>query len=179
MSRRKKKKQNASKWLMLLLVLITIAAVCVTIWALFFRNEKKDLTPDYAPVQTEENAQELPDDSDEKLEVPEGGGSVSLSYSNAVTIKLSEENAELYFANPGKSNQDIVLQIVVQDTIIVQSGTLKPGNQVTSLKLLEGAAKQLSVGGYEGKFVLLYYSPENGEKAVVNTEIPVSITVVE
>ena len=70
-----------------------------------------------------------------------------------------------------------MLQIVVQDEIIVQSGLLKPGNQVTALELLDGAAGKLSAGGYEGKFAVLYYDPDTGEKAVVNTEIPVTITV--
>lgn len=135
------------------------------------------LAPDYAPQEEEQHAETIPNDDGEKMEQPDGGGSVSLSYSREVTIALGEETAKLYFANPGKSNQDIVLQLVVQDQVILQSGTLKPGNQVTSLELLNGAAKMLSEGGYEGKFVVLYYHPETGEKAVVNTEIPVSITV--
>ena len=83
------------------------------------------------------------------------------------------------FANPGKSLQDMVVQIVIDETVIVQSGTLKPGNQVTTLNLLDGAEKQLQPGGYDGKFVVFYYDPDSGEKAVVNTEIPITITVQE
>lgn len=170
-------KKDNSKKLILILAIVTVIALSVTIWALFFRDSGPTLAPDYAPQQEEQNAEIIPNDDSEKMDQPDGGGSVSLSYSREVTIELSEETAKLYFANPGKSNQDIVLQIVVQDQVIVQSGTLKPGNQVTSLELLNGAAKMLSEGGYEGKFVVLYYHPETGEKAVVNTEIPVSITV--
>lgn len=83
------------------------------------------------------------------------------------------------FVNPGKSNQDMVIQIVIQDTVVVQSGTLEAGNQVKTLDLLEGMEKKLAPGGYEGKFVVFYYSQENGEKAIVNTDIPVEITVQE
>ena len=166
--------------LILILLLITIAAMCVTVWALFFRDSggQQTLTPDYAPQKQEQNAETIPDDSGEKMEKPEGGGSVSLTYSNNVTIDLSDKAASLYFANPGKSNQDMVLQIVIQDTIILQSGTLAPGHQVKLLNLLEGAETMLQPGGYEGKFIVLYYDQESGEKAMVNTEIPVSITVV-
>lgn len=174
-----KKGQNKSKWLILLLLLITLIAVCVTVWALFFRGPSVTLAPDYAPVETEQNAESIPDDTGEQVKSEQGGGSVSLSYSNEVTIDLSDKTASLYFANPGKSNQDMVIQIVIQDTVIVQSGTLTPGNQVTSLNLLDGAHKQLAAGGYDGKFVILYYNQETGEKAVVNTEIPISITVNE
>lgn len=172
-------KQNNSKYLILLLLLITLVAVCVTVWALFFRDTRPVLAPDYAPQETEAYAEPIPDDDDEKLDQPEGGGSVSLTYAREVYIDLNAKTASLLFANPGKSNQDMVLQLIIQDVVIVQSGTLTPGNQVTTLDLLDGADKQLSAGVYEGKFNVLYYHPETGEKAIVNTEIPVTITVAE
>ena len=173
------KKRNKAAIIVIILALITVAAVCVTIWALFFRDSGSQvLTPDYAPQQQEQNAETIPDDSGEKMESPEGGGSVSLTYSNQVTIDLSDKAASLYFANPGKSNQDMVVQISIQDTIILQSGTLAPGHQVKLLNLLEGAEKMLQPGGYEGKFIVLYYDQTSGEKAMVNTEIPVTINVV-
>ena len=171
-------KKNKTTLLILLLLLITLSAVCVTVWALFFRDSGPALAPDYAPQEMEQNAESIPNDSDEKMAKPEGGGSVSLTYSNKVTIDLSDKAAALYFANPGKSNQDMVIQITIQDTVIVQSGTLVPGQQVKLLDLLEGAEMQLSAGGYEGKFVVLYYDPISGEKSMVNTEIPVTINVV-
>lgn len=170
-------KKSKPNLLIPILLLITVIAIYVTVWALFFRDSGPTLVPDYAPQEEEQNAETIPGDTGEKLENPEGGGSVSLTYSRDVTIDLSDETATLLFANPGKSNQDMVLQIVIQDTVIVQSGTLKPGNQVTTLDLMDGAAKKLSAGSYEGNFNVLYYNPETGEKAIVNTEIPITITV--
>lgn len=41
------------------------------------------------------------------------------------------------------------------------------------------AAAQLTPGGYNGNFVVLYYQPDTHEKTIVNTEIPVNITVVQ
>ena len=170
---------NKSRLLNSLLLLITAAAVATTVWAVFFREPETTLTPDYAPQETEPNAEAIPNDSGEKMESEKGGGSVSLTYSNQVEIDLGEEAALLFFANPGKSNQSIVLQIVIQDEVIVQSGALMPGNQVKQLDLLSGAAAKLSPGGYDGLFVILYYDQVTGEKAVVNTEIPIHITVHE
>ena len=174
------KKMNKTTIVVAVLALITVAAVCITVWALFFRDSggQQVLAPDYAPQQKEENAETIPDDTGEKMENPEGGGAVSLTYSNEVKIDISDKAAAVYFANPGKSNQDMVLQVVIQDTVILQSGTLKPGNQVKLLNLLEGAEKMLQPGGYEGKFVVLYYDPISGEKSMVNTEIPITINVV-
>ena len=177
-------KANKSTIIIAILAVITVAALCVTMWALFLRepsagdDDKVILNPDYAPQKQEQNAETIPDDTGEKMENPEGGGAVSLTYSNEVTIDLSDKAAAIYFANPGKSNQDMVIQIAIQDTIILQSGTLSPGNQVKLLNLLEGAEDMLQPGGYEGKFIVLYYDLTSGEKSMVNTEIPVTINVV-
>ncbi len=169
-------KHQQQKMLILGLAAVSVICLGVAVWALFFR-EKTVLTPDYAPPKEEVNAETIPDDEGGKLEQPEGGGSVSLTYSRDVSIKLGEKQAGLLFANPGKSNQNMVLQIVIQETIVAQSGTLKPGNQLQKLDLLAGADKQLTEGVYEGNFNVLYYDPETGERAIVNTEIPITITV--
>lgn len=177
--RKRRRRRNRMNPLIPILLCITFVAVGITVWALFFRESSSPtLTPDYAPHEMEQNAEAIPDDNGDKMENPEGGGSVSLTYSNKVTIDLSDKAASLYFANPGKSNQDIVVQITIQDTIILQSGTLVPGQQVKLLDLLEGAEDMLQPGGYEGKFIVLYYDQTSGEKAMVNTEIPITINVV-
>ena len=174
--------QNENKrkrLLILILLFITIIAVGVSIWAIWFRDTASVLAPDYAPQQIEENAEPIGDDNDEKLSQPEGGGAVSLTYSKEVSISLADKTASLVFANPTKSNQDIVIQLMINDTVILQSGRLTPGNRVAALNLLDGAEKRLAAGGYNGKFVVLYYDRTSGEKAMVNTEIPVTVTVTE
>lgn len=173
------KKQKRMKIMIAVLALITVAAVSVSVWALFFRGASVVLTPDYAPQEEEKNAVAIENDTKDKMEAEEGGGAVSLTYGSNVSIILSNKTATLLFANPGKSTQDMVVQVVIQDTVLVQSGRLTPGNQVTTLDLLDGVADMLSPGGYEGKFVVLYYNRDSGEKAIVNTEIPVTISVVE
>lgn len=172
-----------SKPLILIVVLmavVTVAAICVTVWALFFRGPSIILTPDYAPRDEENHAVPIPDDTGgETMEADEGGGAVSITYGSNVSVILSNKTVALLFANPGKSTQDMVVQVVIQDTVIVQSGRLTPGHRVTTLDLLDGADKMLSPGGYEGKLVVLYYDRESGEKAMINTEIPITISVVE
>ena len=127
----------------------------------------------------EQHAEDIPNDTGDKLDKPEGGGSVSLTYSNLVNIDLGEMHASLLFANPGKSNQDMVLQLVIQDTVILQTGRLIPGNQITKLNMTADATAMLAPGGYEGEFLVSYYDPSTGEKAIVNTRIPVSVTVTD
>jgi hypothetical protein len=164
-------------WVIRVLVLVTVTAVGITIWSLFFRKETTPIAPDYAPREEEVAAKPIPNEGDTKLDAPENGSAVSLTYSDQVTLDLSEESATLMFANPSRSKQDMLLQIIVHDTIVVQSGRILPGNQVTELELLSGVVEKLSPGGYDGSFIISFYDPESREKALVNTEIPITITV--
>lgn len=167
--------EKRSKVLVAALAAVTCVSVCVALWALFGRGPTPVLPPDEAPA-AEENALPTGDDSGEKMDQPEGGGAVNITYSNQVSISLSEGTAQLFFSNPSRSNQSMVLEIVIQGTTVVQSGTLAPGNQVETLPLLDAA--KLSPGGYEGKFHVVFYD-EDGRQAMLNTEIPISITVTE
>lgn len=164
-----------SKLLVSALAAVTCVSICIALWALFGRDPTPALPPDALPA-AEENAVPTGDDSGEKMDQPEGGGAVNLTYSDQVAISLSEGRAELFFSNPSRSNQSMVLEIVIQGTTVVRSGTLAPGNQVETLPLLDAA--QLSPGGYEGKFHVMFYG-EDGRQAILNTEIPISITVTE
>lgn len=176
----KKKNNHLLVILIIILLAVTLTAVGITVWALFFRTRQPDiLAPDYAPQEVEENAEPLEEDSTEKLDAPDGGGAVTLMYQNGVSVDLSEGTASFMYGNPGESTVNVVLQIVIQDRLIAQSGRLEPGSQVTLLNLAEGAAEQLEPGGYEGKYVLSFYDPDTGEKSAFDTEIPVSVTVAE
>ena len=159
------------------LLAVTVLATTIAFKALSKDDASQALSPDYAPRNKEANAEPYDDGNSNKLEAPEGGGSVGLTYSTNVEIDLASSKASLFFANPYKSTQDMLVQIVIQDTVVVQSDVLAPGNQIKSLNLLEGAGSLLSQGVYEGKFVILYYDQESGEKAMVNTEIPLQIDV--
>ncbi len=170
------KSLNKQSVLVFLLLLITVCAVCVTVWTLFFRTPDAVLTPDHAPA-VEAHAQPIPGDTGKHENAQPGSGSVSLTYSNQVDIRLASQTAQLLFANPGRSNQDMVMELVIQDQIILRTGAIAPGNQVTELELVPKMAAKLIPGGYDGVFLIHFYDPVSGEKAIVTTEIPVSVTV--
>ena len=166
----KKKKKKLLIFLILFILLDIILLVVLL-------GTHTTLAPDYAPVNEEKYAEDIGDDGDKKLDQAEGGGAVSLTYSTDVDISLDKKLATLFFANPSKSNQDMVLQIVVHDVVVAQSGTISPGKQIGKMDLLSSGARKLQAGGYDGKFVALYYQPDTHEKTIVNTDIPVKITV--
>ena len=166
----KKKKKKLLIFLILFILLDIILLVVLL-------GTHTTLAPDYAPVNEEKYAEDIGDDGDKKLDQAEGGGAVSLTYSTDVDISLDKKLATLFFANPSKSNQDMVLQIVVHDVVVAQSGTISPGKQIGKMDLLSTGARKQQAGGYDGKFVVLYYQPDTHEKTIVNTDIPVKITV--
>ena len=109
------------------------------------------------------------------MEQPPGGGAVNITYSNQVTISLSEQQGHLLMINPYRSNQSLSLELMSGEMMILQSGAILPGYQVESLPLLEGV--DLSPGNYTGKFKIRFYDTQTGKQALLNTDIPVSITV--
>lgn len=93
-------------------------------------------------------------------------------------IDLSDGVAKLYFANPKRSTQSIVLTLDIHDIEIAKSGAIPPGSQLGILELNE-AAKYLSEGEYEGKLKLSYYDQKTAELAVVTTELHIIAVVNE
>lgn len=141
------------------------------------------LDPDYPTISQEPNARPIESDStEERPTVNEGGGSVTISFMDSITYNPATGQLSLFYQNPGASTHNVVVQVILvrgeEEYLLSQSGILAPGYQVTNLQASEGAP-QLSPGGYEGKFRLLFYDPETGERSIVDTDIPCTVTVAE
>ena len=146
------KKPLKLKWLIPLMLLITVAAVAITVSILL--KPPTVQAPDFAPQSVDDNAHKMEDENTDKLETQEGGGAISLTYSTQVEVDLGDGQ---------------------QETLVAQSQLIPAGYALDSLELEEPVL--LTQGGYEGEFRVLSYDPDSGEKAVVNTVIPVDITV--
>lgn len=165
------------RWAMIVLILVSFMSISVSIWLLIHREPTEILAPDYAPQETEKNVETIPGDENKQADHKKNGGSVSLQYSDQLVIDLKTQTVHLFFANPGRSNQDMIIRLVIQDEVIVQSGVLPPAHRITVLNVPEDVAKKLLPGGYDGLLEILYYDTESGERAMVETEFPVRITV--
>ena len=166
--------------LIIILLLITILALCVTMWAVFFRDSGvPPISPDYPPQGTEQNQKPLEGDDGVKIESPSGGGAINVTFGTAVTVDLSEEKVTLLYQNPQTSNQNVAILIMIDDLVVAKSDQITPGYGVDTLPLEEYAKERLSVGGYNGELVIRAYNPETGEKAIVNAKGELNLTVVE
>lgn len=170
---------NKNKWLVPVLCIGIVLCMAVTIWALFFREGSKPITPDYPPQGTEQNQKPLEGDEGDKLESPSGGGAINVTYGTSVTVDLSDNKVTLLYANPQASNQNVAILIMIDDLVVAKSEQITPGYGVDTLTLEEYAKERLAVGGYNGELVIRAYNPETGEKAMVDTKGEITITVVE
>ena len=173
-------KEKKRKWLIILLCLLLAICIGVTVWALFFRESSTPpITPDYPPQGTEQNQKPLEGDEGDKLDSPEGGGAINVTYGTTVTVDLSENKVTLLYANPQASNQNVAILVMIDDLVVAKSDQITPGYGVDTLELEAYAKERLSVGGYDGELVIRAYDPETGEKAMVDTKGEVTVTVQE
>lgn len=171
----------------LLLLIPILLLVIRTGWFKPADDGKVVLAPDYPLIKDEPNSQPTEDDQ-QKFEVSENGGAVALNYSDKVEYDLSDQTVTLFFANPGSSTQAVVLQIIVyggvnvdtgkpEEYLLAESGILRPGYYVERLDADLESNVSLASGVYSGVMRVLFYNEDTGERAVVNTEIPVNISV--
>jgi hypothetical protein len=157
-----------------------LAAIGVILWGVFFRDQgAPPIPPDYPPQEIESNQKPLEGDEGGKLESPQGGGAINVTYSTEVTVDLSDGTVRVLYANPQASNQNVAILILVEDLVVARSELITPGHGVEELSLQEQARDRLAAGGYDGRLVVRAYHPETGEKAMIDTEGELRITVVE
>lgn len=171
-------KEKKNKFLLIILIFGIILCLLITIWALFFRTGDP-ISPDYPPQGTEGNQKPIEGDDSDKMESPEGGGAINVTYGTSVTVDLSDNTVSLYYANPNASNQNVALLIMIGDLVIAKTDLITPGNKVTELPLDSYAKSKLQVGGYNAVLTIRSYDPDSGEKAMVDTKGKITVTVQE
>lgn len=156
-----------------------VVCMAVTVWALFFRGGGEVITPDYPPQGTEAAQQPIEGDEGEKMDSPEGGGAINVTYSTEADVFLSAGSVALYYANPNASNQNVAILIMVDEMVVAKSELITPGNQITELVLEDYAKTKLQAGGYDAQLVIRAYDPESGEKAMIDTKGEITLNVQE
>lgn len=163
---------------------IALIGTTVAVVLLLTQNESPGggevLEPDYENIKPDDNAQTIPGETTgEASDTPQGGGSMNLVYSDQVLVSKESEKVSLYYQNPSSSSHSIVVQIIItrgdNQYLVAESGGINPGYMLTEMSLNEDI--QLTSGIYKGIMKLWFFDPDTGERAVVDTNIPVTITV--
>ena len=182
--------QRTRRDLRLAALLLLIPIILLVLRVGWFRpadDGKVVLAPDYPLIKDEPNSRPT-NDEQEKFTASQSGGAVALSYSDEVSYDMASGLVTLSFTNPGSSTQAMVLQIIVygganadtgkpDEYLLAESGILRPGYYVEQLTATPEEGVTMSTGVYSGVMRVLFYREDTGEKAIVNTDIPVNITV--
>ena len=163
-------------------VLLLLVLIIVLSWRVGTPEPVVVLEPDYAMVDIEPNRIPMADMGGEKLEASQNGGAVAISYSDNVIYDQGSEQLTLSYGNPYASTQSVILQVIVfgpdgSEYLVAESGVIPPGYRVETLDVTANESVSVSAGVYNGIFRLLFYNAETGERAIVNTEIPIKLIV--
>lgn len=146
-------------------------------------NDVPVLAPDHPLPDVDSNIQDIEDDNSgaPNANISEGGGSVSMIYSLECNIDLTDSSIDILFKNPSKSNHDVALELYIEKNdervLIAQSGRIPAGNMLRDMDLMPDTAI-LTEGVYEGVYKVIYYNPQTGERALVESDITdVEVTV--
>ena len=165
-SKRRKKSRKGS------LIVIGLLIVALSVLLVSYLSNK-DIY-----LKVDENAIKENDTSTDKMEVSNGGGAVSLEYSNQVAINKETEEVSLYLKNPSKSRENISLEIYIRenqnDKLIGESKMIPTGYSIKKLTLED---KNINNGEYEGYIKVFFYNEETNEKEIIDTKIKIEITV--
>ena len=104
-----KKKSSGKRQKNKICIIVLLIILLLGIGILVFLCVKGHKSDDFAP-KLDSTAEQM-EDTGEKMDAPEGGGAVSLTYSTAVTISMKDRTAQILFENPSKSTKDTVLQL--------------------------------------------------------------------
>lgn len=176
--------KNLVRLLSVILLVLIIIIILLLLRSCGASEGNTVLEPDYPTMSVDPGAEEIEDDPSPETPptVTQGGGSVTISFMDNITYTLSTGKLSLFYQNPGASTHNVVVQVILvrgeDEYLLAQSGIMEPGYQVTSLNV-DSNAPQLSEGGYEGKMRLRFYDRESGERAIVDTDIPCTVTVTQ
>lgn len=154
--------------------IVVLACMSVVCWNLLTTAPKgpTEIAPynplpqiDEAVVRIDEPVKQ-PVDNEQKI--------VRMRYTAAAVIDLSDGSIMIDMNNPNDSTQSMVLELYLAsdegNIKIAESGLIPSGYALPEMRMIENSAI-LSEGLYHGKFLLSYYSPSTGEKAIVDSWI--------
>ena len=113
-------------------------------------------------------------DEGDKAPSSGGGGSVTMEYTLTADLDLATNNIAMHFKNPSESNHGVSLDLYVLDGsksyLVASSGRINPGSGIFKMTYVRDYAI-LNPGAYNAMYVVHFYDPQTGEKALVQSNI--------
>ena len=164
--------------IILLGVLLGVALLALgsIVGVMLFGDEQPiPMTPNESYEQLDPGIEPFPEQPDQPVQqLPVGSRVASFVCEEQLRADLAGQVAELMFANPRRSEQNMVIEVTVREVTVARSGRIEPGYRITSLPLL--ADHTLTQGIYAAQIKIYLYDPTGGEQTM-QTSVPVTLTV--
>lgn len=137
-------------------------------------NPMPDKDPNLVPDDDPNGGGQTDDGAGEKTDIEEGGGSVSMIYTLEADLSLASSEIAMYFKNPSNSSHDVVLELYVmngEEPIYVSTSGRIPAGTGLFTMTFDPSKASLAMGSYEAQYRVLYYDPNSGERALVESVI--------
>ena len=164
--------------IILLGVLLGVALLALgsIVGVMLFGDEQPiPMTPDESYEQLDPGIEPFPEQPDQPVQqLPVGSHVASFVCEEQLRTDIAGQVVELMFANPRRSEQNMVIEVTVREVTVARSGRIEPGYRITSLSLL--ADHPLTQGIYAAQIKIYLYDPTGGEQTM-QTSVPVTLTV--
>lgn len=136
-----------------------------------------DTGKEYATIEVDPGQEKV---KEEKNVEKNGSNSVSFTFNKNVVISKSNGACILDFVNPSSDSNKIVIELQIvnragERVTIATSKAILPGYKLEALQLSDSAYDVLTGTETKGYVVLVPYDSKTEAKALVQTELPVSI----
>lgn len=138
-----------------------------------------DTGKEYATIEVDPGQERADEGTTEEVN-KDGSNSISFTFNQTVVISRSAGTCKLDFINPANDSNKIVVELQIvnaagERVTIAQSKAILPGYKIESLNFNESAYELITGAETEGYVMLVPYDSKTEAKAVVQTELPVSI----
>ena len=164
---------------------MSIAVMCVFIigiLAFFAIPAAKDADKIYASIEDDPNQKRIEDE--DATEVDDGKHKVAFTFDQLVHVNLTEGRCYLNFSNPSYDENKIVAKLMVENAageLIVagESKAVLPGYGVEYITLNEDGLKTINKSMDSGYIYIYPYDMDTEDKAMVESQLPVSMIIIQ
>ena len=134
----------------------------------------------YAPIEPDDDQIRI--QSEEEPPVNTLENTMSFKFDETLHIEAATGNVYLNFENPSYSTNKVVISLYSESeggmrTLLAQSKGIEPGYGLTYLTLNHEGYEAINSGVRNGYIVLTAYDSEDDSKAMVDSTLPVKITI--
>lgn len=125
-------------------------------------------------IIVDDGSGDIDDGGEEKPDIEEGGGSVSMIYTLEAELNLETSEISMYFKNPSNSSHDVVLELYImngEEPIYVSTSGRIPAGTGLYTMTFDPSKASLAIGSYNAQYRVLYYDAGSGERALVESVI--------